>query len=247
MTGCRSEGCRTGLHDKEVSMMKERLNRYSVVRYKWLLLAKLAVILSVGISGYVLAITMLDRTMPAAASYASESPRNFERAEPAELVKTALVKWMKLKSGMPEEVLSSIYDAARTNSNMELILAICMVESSFNPLVESSQGAVGLMGIMPSVWFEELKENGILKEEGDLYLVPNNIASGIYVFEKYLTSSGNLEKALFNYVGGDSEYVRKVLQTLGEIYHVKVVNSPGSRPNAAAGAARAFPGRANSG
>jgi len=227
-------------------MLKERLTGYTVVKYKWVVLAKLIVIFLVCISGYVLANAVLDRDKPADALYVADTAGS-KSAGKTERVKPAVMKWMRHKSEMPDQVLSSIYDAAEKNLNTELILAICMVESNFNPGLKSSRGAIGLMGIVPAVWLEELKANGIVTEKRDLFLIPNNIASGIYVLEKYLARAGNLEKALFAYVGGDSEYVKKVLQALGEIYHVKMVNAPGGRQNAAAGVAGEFPAGVNSG
>jgi soluble lytic murein transglycosylase-like protein len=227
-------------------MLKECLNGYTVVKYKWVVLAKLIVIFLVCISGYVLANTVMEWEKPADASSVAGTA-GFKSAGKTERVKPAVVEWMRHKSEMPDQVLSSIYDAAEKNLNTELILAICMVESNFNPGLKSSKGAIGLMGIMPAVWLEELKANGIVTEKRDLFLIPNNIASGIYVLEKYLATAGNLEKALFAYVGGDSEYVRKILQALGEIYHVKMVKAPGGRPVAAAGVAGKYPAGVNSG
>lgn len=221
--------------------MKELLNGYTVVRYKWVVLAKLAVIFFVFITSYALANAVLDWDKQADASYVSENA-GFESAGQTDWVKTAVVDWMKLNSEMPEQVLSSIYDAAETNINTELILAVCLVESNFNPGVKSGKGAVGLMGIMPSVWLEELKANGIVKEKRDLFLIPNNIASGIYVLGKYLERTNNLEEALFNYVGGDSDYVKKVLQALGEIYHIKMVKAPVAKTKAAEAVAGDIPG-----
>jgi len=57
-----------------------------------------------------------------------------------------------------------------------------------------------------------------IQEKVDLYLIPNNIASGVYVLRKYLSKSKNLKDALFSYAGGDPDYAGKVLRTLGEIY-----------------------------
>ena len=129
----------------------------------------------------------------------------------------AVLQWMKKNSDMPEQVLSKIYSVARNSVNTDLILAICLVESNFNPVVESNKGAIGLMGIMPGVWLEELKEQGILKRQEDLYTISSNINSGIYVLEWYLARTSNLRKALSQYAGGDPSYATKVLRMLGEI------------------------------
>jgi soluble lytic murein transglycosylase-like protein len=132
--------------------------------------------------------------------------------------KPAILQWMRNKSEMPEQILSNIYDAAVKSSNPDLIIAVCLVESSFNPNAKSSKGAMGLMGIVPKVWLDELKKQGIVKERRDLYMIPHNIASGAYVLGKYLSTTNNLEKALLQYVGGDPYYPGKVMQALGEIY-----------------------------
>jgi soluble lytic murein transglycosylase-like protein len=99
------------------------------------------------------------------------------------------------------------------------------VESNFNPNAKSRKGAIGLMGILPSVWLNDLKENGIIHSKRDLYLMSKNIASGVHILKKYLLRSNNLTKALVDYVGGDPNYVNKVLKAMGEIYLAKMLNS----------------------
>ncbi|MDA8432455.1 MAG: transglycosylase SLT domain-containing protein [Nitrospiraceae bacterium] len=122
---------------------------------------------------------------------------------------------------MPEQVLERIYSAAMDNVNADLVLAICLVESNFNPHVESEKGAMGLMGIMPTVWLEELKAHGIVRERDDLLTISSNIKSGGYVLGRYLARTNNLREALSLYAGGDPAYAVRVLRMLGEITQVR--------------------------
>ncbi|MCL5021836.1 MAG: lytic transglycosylase domain-containing protein [Nitrospirae bacterium] len=136
-------------------------------------------------------------------------------------INPVILKWMKDNSGMSEEVLSEIYRTAASNTNSDLILAICMVESNFNPKVKSNKGALGLMGILPRAWLDELKAQGIIRGKDDLYQISANIASGSYVLQKYLAKNKTFERALIDYVGGDPGYVRKVMNALGGLYRAK--------------------------
>ncbi len=134
-----------------------------------------------------------------------------------EATRRAVIKWMEENSHMPQQVLSSVYGAALKSVNPDLVLAICLVESNFNPRAESDKGAVGLMGVVPDVWLDELKEHGIVRAREDLYSISDNIASGGYVLERYIAASGNLREALLRYSGGDSEYAGKVMRAFGKI------------------------------
>lgn len=138
-----------------------------------------------------------------------------------EATKLVILHWMKENSEMPEQVLSKIYSVAMNNVNADLVLAICLVESNFNPHVESDRGAIGLMGIMPDVWLEELQTHGIVKGQDDLYTISSNINSGIYVLGKYLARTNTLREALIRYAGGDPAYAAKVLRMLGEISRMR--------------------------
>jgi soluble lytic murein transglycosylase-like protein len=139
------------------------------------------------------------------------------RANVKEMAKEAILEWMKKNSEMPEQVLSKIYRVAVNSVNTDLILAICVVESNFNPYVESDRGAIGLMGIMPTVWLKELKEHRIVSGKEDLYSISKNIDSGVYVLESYLKRTNNLRDALSRYSGGDPSYATRVLRMLTKI------------------------------
>jgi soluble lytic murein transglycosylase-like protein len=152
-----------------------------------------------------------------------EHPVSHHRAvvDVNDAAKPIILQWMKEHSAMPEQVLSKIYSAAMANANADLVLAICLVESNFNPHVESEKGAMGLMGIMPSVWLEDLRTHGIVREQDDLYTISSNINSGIYVLGTYLARTNNLREALSRYAGGDPAYATRVLRMRGEIQRVR--------------------------
>jgi hypothetical protein len=165
-------------------------------------------------------------TISLALVYAERIPREKSVAGPLlhpiapvahEAANQAILRWMKENSDMPEHVLMTIYRVAMKSVNADLILAVCLVESNFNPHVESEKGAIGLMGIMPGVWLEELEARGIVREREDLFSISNNIASGAYVLERYLEKTDNLSDALSRYAGGDPLYAAKVMQMMRKI------------------------------
>ncbi len=131
--------------------------------------------------------------------------------------KKRILDWMAENSAVPDQVLAKIYNAASVTGNRDLILAICLVESNFNPHAESDKGAIGLMGIMPGVWVKELKEQGIINEKADLYKISGNIAAGAHVLETYLLETNDLRQALIRYVGGASWYATRVLKAQKQI------------------------------
>lgn len=135
--------------------------------------------------------------------------------------KSKYINWMYKHSNMPKEVLDTIYAETIKHSYKELLLAIMKVESNFNPMSKSSNGAVGLMQVMPKVWIKELKKQNIITTKRDLYLIADNIQAGNYILIKYLKETKKLETALYRYVGKDSKYVSKVLTTLGQLYLIQ--------------------------
>lgn len=203
---------------------------HTIVEYRWIVLAKIGAFGLLLAGGLLLTYMVAIEGMPASASAGKTVPQTGIKAAPvvrsateirnAE-VKAAIVKWMRAKSDMPDEMLSKIYDAAVSRGNADLILAVCVVESNFNPTARSDKGALGLMGIMPQVWLDELRSKGIVAGRRDLYGIAKNIASGAYVLRSYMGITANVQEALTGYVGGDPSYARKVLDELGEIYLVR--------------------------
>jgi len=204
--------------------MKKRMKKYYIIDHRRAWIAMICAVCLIAAGGYALlhwaGLPKSERTLPREAGHQSGVTR-------ADKMKPYVIQWMKNNSTMPVQILSLIYDEAMDHFHPDLILAICVVESNFNPAVESEKGAVGLMGIVPSVWQNELKRQGIIRDKNDLYLIPHNIASGVYVLRKYVTKSKNLEQALADYVGGDFGYVDKVLRALEEIYVIKMLNAHG--------------------
>lgn len=93
----------------------------------------------------------------------------------------------------------------------ELILGIIEVESMFNPRLESSAGARGLMQVMTE-WVPKLG----LKSVNDLHEVDIGIESGIRVFLIHLEEAkGNISGGLFRYVNKDKKYVERVYSSIG--------------------------------
>jgi len=190
-------------------MTKGNMKRYIGTVLGKMLLVTVVLSCLIVIPGFAMVLAARDSIKPAHAAYEVRE------------MHPGILRWMKNNSGMSEEVLVEVYRVAAKNINSDLILAICMVESNFNPSAKSNKGAMGLMGILPGAWLDELKAQGIVQDKGDLYQIPNNIASGAYVLQKYLSSTRTLERALINYVGGDRDYVRKVMKALGELYLAK--------------------------
>jgi len=138
-------------------------------------------------------------------------------AEEKNTTKQAILKWMKQNSKMPEHVLTTIYNAAERTGNRDLILAICLVESNFNPQAESHKGAIGLMGVMPGVWLEELQGRGIIRQRDDLFKISENIAAGAHVLATYVSETTDLRLALIRYVGGATSYASRVFKAQKKI------------------------------
>lgn len=93
----------------------------------------------------------------------------------------------------------------------ELLVGMIEVESMFNPFIQSSKGARGLMQVMPE-WVPKLG----LKDVNDLHEIGIGIEAGIKVYLIHLEEAkGNISKGLFKYVNGDSEYIEKVYSSVG--------------------------------
>jgi soluble lytic murein transglycosylase-like protein len=93
-----------------------------------------------------------------------------------------------------------------------LILAVMAVESRYNPVAESSMGAMGLMQVIPRFHPEKLDEDG---GERALLDPEVNIRVGAEILREYLGRFGETEAALQKYAGAFDEptaqYAGKVM------------------------------------
>ena len=98
-----------------------------------------------------------------------------------------------------------------------MLLSVIKEESNFYIFARSEKGAKGLTQVMTKIWNEELKSEGIWDEELDVFDYKRSIKAGNYILNKYYTQTGSWEEALLKYVGGDKDYVRRVLSNYGQI------------------------------
>lgn len=95
-----------------------------------------------------------------------------------------------------------------------LMLALMFVESSIDPLKESSAGAVGLMQVRYQTWKQEpqLKSNGVDKKY-KLFWINENIKSGTDVFDKYYTEANrDIFATLYRYLTGSTQFPKDKAQ-----------------------------------
>jgi soluble lytic murein transglycosylase-like protein len=110
-----------------------------------------------------------------------------------------------------------VYHAFRAARDIKvdplLILAVMSVESSFNPLAQSSKGAQGLMQVLTRVHADRFMPFGGITAAFDPVA---NIRVGSTILKEYLEREGSVEGALKSYVGAallahDNGYGAKVL------------------------------------
>lgn len=96
-----------------------------------------------------------------------------------------------------EVVASAVQEGRRNGLDPVLILAVIAVESRFNPIAESEQGAVGLMQIVPRYHADKLAEVGAMSG-----LAPRaNIAVGARILRDSIRRGGGEAAGLQLYNG----------------------------------------------
>ena len=133
---------------------------------------------------------------------------------------------------MATDIVSRAYATGREiKLDPMLILAVISVESSFNPVAESSMGAKGLMQVIPRFHPEKFDPLGGEEAAFDLEA---NIMVGAQVLKQYIRRAGDLADALRMYVGASSDekengFAAKVMTERERLHYVMQRHQNGSR------------------
>lgn len=135
-------------------------------------------------------------------------------AEPRQRVLAGyLARKYRVSSEVTAELVSEAFHAAqRSGLDPLLILAVVAVESSFNPIAESTYGAKGLMQVVPRFHLDKLAYHG---GEQSLLDPRTNIRVGAEILSDYIRRAGDLQGGLQMYAGApedpQNQYAQKVL------------------------------------
>jgi soluble lytic murein transglycosylase-like protein len=124
-----------------------------------------------------------------------------------------LARYFRVEADGTGLAVYAAYRAAReVGLDPLLVLAMISIESSFNPLAESSMGAKGLMQIIPRFHLAKLEAHG---GEQAVLDPESNIAVGARILQEYVYRHGTLEAGLQQYNGasrdGSAQYAYKVM------------------------------------
>jgi soluble lytic murein transglycosylase-like protein len=151
----------------------------------------------------------------------SESPATAHERE-QRAVTEFIARRYRVSEDATAGFVSAAYRAGREFSvDPLLILAVMAIESRYNPVAESSMGAMGLMQIIPKYHPEKLPEHG---GEQALLDPEVNILVGARILREYLRRFGETETALQMYAGAfdepTSQYSGKVLAEKARLLQV---------------------------
>ena len=132
--------------------------------------------------------------------------------------KTRVAKWISRKYKVSNDAVREIVEISfSAGDNFEVdpyvIIAVIAIESSFNPLAESSAGALGLMQVMPLIHRKKFEKYGGFDKSLDVKV---NVYVGTEILKNFYLRYGNYQRALLAYVGvsqnSNSRYPKKVLR-----------------------------------
>lgn len=96
-------------------------------------------------------------------------------------------------------LVRSADSVARKNKiDLELLMAVIFVESTYNSKAKSNVGAIGLMQVVPKWHLDKISPYGGVEV---LYDIPINIEIGTEILMEYFRKEGNLRSALHRYNG----------------------------------------------
>lgn len=115
-------------------------------------------------------------------------------------------------------VRSADTNARKYKIDLELLMAIIFVESTYKITAQSNQGAIGLMQVVPKWHLDKIEQYG---DVSVLYDIRTNIAIGTEILMEYLEKEGNIRQALHRYNGSKDDktlkYSNRVLKKYSEL------------------------------
>ncbi len=128
-----------------------------------------------------------------------------ELAPRAEALAGVVARRYRIARESAREVVRVAYrEGGRNDVDPVLILAVVAVESRFNPIAESEQGAVGLMQVIPRLHMDKVAANG-----GASILLPHaNIAVGTRILKESIRRGGTEAAGLQLYNGAADDDTR---------------------------------------
>ena len=135
-----------------------------------------------------------------------------------EFEKTRVAKWISRKYRVSNEAVREIVEISfsagdKFEVDPYVVIAVIAIESSFNPLAESSAGALGLMQVMPLIHRKKFEKYGGFDKSLDVKV---NVYVGTEILKNFYLRYGNYQRALLAYVGvsqnSNSSYPKKVLR-----------------------------------
>jgi soluble lytic murein transglycosylase-like protein len=156
--------------------------------------------------------TRTDAVMAAADAAARKTPVQLNK-EQANLARFIAQRYRVTLEATNEFVHHAYLAAKDARLDPMLVLAVMSVESSFDPMAQSSAGAQGLMQVLTRVHLEKFMPFGGIRAAFDPVA---NIRVGSAILREYLQREGTVEGALKVYVGAaflehDGGYGAKVL------------------------------------
>ena len=151
------------------------------------------------------ATTTLASLAPPAAIPISARPRGEDSTPNTELLAGFVARHYRVARDSARDMVHAAYREGRRNDiDPLLILAVIAVESRFNPIAESEQGAVGLMQIVPRFHMDKVATG-----DAPSFLLPHaNIAIGARILKDSIRRGGGEIAGLQLYNGSFDDETR---------------------------------------
>ncbi|GAA5101471.1 hypothetical protein GCM10023338_17480 [Wohlfahrtiimonas larvae] len=134
-----------------------------------------------------------------------------------------MTNYLVMHYNMPERDAKILVRSADANAHkykidLELLMAVIFVESTYKITAESKYGAIGLMQVVPKWHLDKIQQYGGVDA---LYDIRTNISIGTEILMEYFEKEGNIRQALHRYNGSKNDktlkYSNRVLQKYNEL------------------------------